>query len=144
MSGGMSVVIKYYFSDDCLPVCACCVDCVLGVIFGIIYGCKREHLSGVVIRTLQASCLKPQTFRTHFRTLDSKKEKKTKMQQQRACRPKSLALDTPREAPARTVFPPHRVPMGRSRRLQPRALLLFCGLLRPPSCENHTVVCAAT
>lgn len=44
------------------------------VILSIIYSCKREHLSGVVIWTQQASCLKPQTFRTHFRSLDEKKK----------------------------------------------------------------------
>ena len=50
------------------------------VILSIIYSCKREHLSGVVIWTQQASCLKPQTFRTHFRSVDEKK-KMSKRQQ---------------------------------------------------------------
>lgn len=63
-------------------------DCAFEVIFGIIYSCKREHLSGVVIWTLQASCLKPQTFRTHFRSVDSEKNM-SKRQQSLTRKPRS-------------------------------------------------------
>lgn len=67
-----------------------------------------------------------------------RKKKKTKTQQQRASGPKSLAVDIPREARARAVFP------STQSSNVPGALLLFCGLLSLLSCENHTVVCAAT
>lgn len=116
--------------------CVCCSDCVPRVIFGIIYGCKREHLSGVVIRTLQASCLKPQTFRTHFRTLDTQKKKKFLNATTKSFWAKELCSGHKCARPWRAVFPKRRAAVCRSWRLQPGALLLFCGLLRPPSCET--------
>lgn len=52
-------------------------------------------MSGVVIWTLQASCLKPQTFRTHFRSVDSKKKKKRKTISKKGNKasPESLGVD---------------------------------------------------
>ena len=68
-------VIPFIFQTVLLLDCVA-ADCAFEVILSIIYSSKREHLSGVVIWTLQASCLKPQTFRAHFRSLDKKKKKK--------------------------------------------------------------------
>lgn len=116
-----------------------------GVILGIIYSCKREHLSGVVIRTLQASCLKPQAFRTHFRTLDAKNIYISKRQQ----RPRLKARDTPR--PSRWFYLQTGPYTGRE--VQERPGPAPCCCWRPaeassahcqaPSCENRMVVCAA-
>lgn len=110
------------------------------VILRIIYSSKREHLSGVVIWTQQASCLKPQTFRTHFRSLDQKKKvkKATKVLKDRN------KVDKVRRCVVVAALPSPSLTGSWSREAWPRV----CGLQRPaccqdPSCENRTVVCAA-